>query len=172
MLSALNRALGSGFLKEWRVLPVENVSEYPRRPALQPVTHRLRGLFKGVPVADTEAGLRVLQTHHAPTYYIPPTDVLTSALVPVTHETVCEWKGRAIYYDLVINGRRARKAAWSYPAPTARFEALRDHIAFYATSLDEAFVGHVRVVPQPGDLYGGWVTTNLTGRIKGAMGAM
>lgn len=154
------------------MLPVENVQDYPRPPALEPVPLRLRAVFKGVPVADTDAGLRVLETHHAPTYYFPPADILTSALVPVAHETFCEWKGRAIYYDLVINGRRARKAAWSYPAPTARFDALRNHVAFYATSLDEAYVGQIRVVPQAGDFYGGWVTPNLTGRIKGAMGTM
>ncbi|OAN71182.1 hypothetical protein A8B78_20330 [Jannaschia sp. EhC01] len=154
------------------MLAVENVSTYPRPPALEPVAQRLRAVFKGVPIADTEAGLRVLETHHAPTYYFPLGDVLASALVPVAHETFCEWKGRAVYYDLVINGRRARKAAWSYPAPTARFEALRDHIAFYATALDAAYVGQMRVVPQPGDFYGGWVTPNLTGRIKGAMGTM
>ncbi|GAB5448058.1 MAG: DUF427 domain-containing protein [Gymnodinialimonas sp.] len=159
-------------MEEETVLAVESVQDYPRPPALEPVAQRLRAVFKGVPVADSEAGLRVLETHHAPTYYIPPADVLGSALVPVAHETFCEWKGRAVYYDLVINGRRARKAAWSYPAPTARFEALRDYVAFYATSLDEAFVGSVRVVPQPGDFYGGWVTPNLTGRIKGAMGTL
>jgi hypothetical protein len=36
--------------------------------------------------------------------------------------------------------------------------------------MDEAWVGDVRVLPQPGDFYGGWVTPNLTGRIKGAPG--
>jgi hypothetical protein len=92
--------------------------------------------------------------------------------VASARETFCEWKGRAIYWDIVLNGRRVRDAAWSYPAPTARFAALKDHLAFYATSVDEAWVGDIRVVPQPGDFYGGWVTPNLTGRIKGAVGTM
>jgi uncharacterized protein (DUF427 family) len=154
------------------MLPVEDVQAYPRPPALAPVSHRVRALFAGLPVADSEVALRVLETHHAPTYYIPPGDVVMSALVPSTRETFCEWKGRAVYYDLVVNGRRSANAAWSYPAPTARFDALRDHLAFYATSLDEAFVGPIKVQPQPGDFYGGWVTPNLTGRIKGAVGTM
>lgn len=154
------------------MLPVENVQDFPRPPVLEPVPQRLRAVFKGVPVADTEAGLRVVETHYAPTYYLPPADILMSALVPTTHETFCEWKGRAVYFDLVINGRRARNAAWCYPAPTARFEALRDYVAFFATALDAAYVGQVRVVPQPGAVYGGWVTPNLIGRIKGAMGQL
>ncbi|MEJ6393787.1 DUF427 domain-containing protein [Gymnodinialimonas sp. 2305UL16-5] len=154
------------------MLPVEHVQDYPRPPALEPVAQPLRASFGGVPIVETEAALRVLETHHAPSYYIPPADVLMSALVPTQHQTFCEWKGRAIYFDLVVNGKRARNAAWSYPAPTARFEALKDHLAFYATALDDAYVGAIKVVPQPGDFYGGWVTPNLTGRIKGAAGTL
>jgi len=154
------------------VLAVECVQDFPRPPALQHVPQRLRAIFAGIPVADTEAGLRVLETDHAPAYYIPPADILTSALVLTSRETFCDWKGRAIYYDLVVNGRRARNAAWSFPAPTPRFEALRDHLAFFATSLDSACVGDLRVGTRPGDIYGGWVTPNLTGRIKGAVGML
>jgi hypothetical protein len=57
-------------------------------------------------------------------------------------------------------------------APVARYEALKDHLSFYASSVDAAYVGDIRVTPQPGDFYGGWVTPNLTGRIKGAAGTM
>jgi len=156
------------------VLPVENVQDYPRPPRLEPVAQALRVDFAGVPVAQADPGTawRVLETHHAPTYYLPPASVLSSALVPSSRETFCEWKGRAVYFDLVVNGRRSRNAAWAYPAPTARFEAIRDHLAFYATSVDGAWVGDIKVVPQPGDFYGGWVTPNLTGRIKGAAGTL
>ena len=156
------------------LLPVENVQDYPRPPRLERVAQPLRVVFAGVPVAEAEAGQawRVLETHHAPTYYLPPHTVLGAALVPVARETFCEWKGRAVYFDLVLNGRRSRNAAWSYPAPTHRFEAIKDHLAFYATSVDAAYVGDIKVMPQPGDFYGGWVTPNLTGRIKGAMGTL
>ncbi|QXT40571.1 DUF427 domain-containing protein [Gymnodinialimonas ceratoperidinii] len=152
------------------MLPVENVSDYPSPPEVQSVPHRLTARFKGVPIADTDAGQRLIETGRAPTYFFPPADIVMSALVSIAHETTCPVKGRAIYYDLVINGRRARAAAWSFPAPTARYEALRNHIAFFATALDAAHVGELKVIPQPGDLHGGWVTPNLTGRIKGVLG--
>lgn len=156
------------------VLPLENVQDYPRPPRLERVEMPLKVVFAGVPIAETEPGSawRVLETHHAPTYYLSPAAVLSAALVPSARETFCEWKGRAAYFDLVLNGRRARNAAWAYPAPTARFEALKDCVAFYATSLDAAWVGDIRVQPQPGDFYGGWVTPNLTGRIKGVAGTL
>lgn len=156
------------------VLPVENVQDYPRPPALERVAEPLRIVFAGIPVAQAEPGTawRVLETHHAPTFYLPPSSVLASALVPVSRETFCEWKGRAVYFDLVVNGRRARNAAWAYPAPTARFDPIKDHLAFYATSVDGAWVGDMKVQPQPGDFYGGWVTPNLTGKIKGSAGTL
>ncbi|WP_439136650.1 DUF427 domain-containing protein [Roseicyclus sp.] len=154
------------------VLPVENVQDYPRPPRLERVHQPLRVIFAGVEIANADAGTawRVLETHHAPTYYLPPDAVLSAVLVASQRETWCEWKGRAAYVDLVLNGRRARNAGWFYPAPTAQFEAIRDHIALYATSVDAAYVGEIRVLPQPGDFYGGWVTPNLIGKIKGAVG--
>jgi uncharacterized protein (DUF427 family) len=95
----------------------------------------------GVTIADTTRGYRILETHHAPSYYIPPEDVLMAALVPTSRETFCEWKGRAAYFDIVLDGRRSRNAAWAYPAPVARYAALKDHLSFYASSVDAAYVG-------------------------------
>lgn len=155
-------------------LPVEHVQDYPRPPAIKPVAQAIRVIFAGLPVAQADAGMawRILETHHAPSYYLDPEAILPGVLVPSARETFCEWKGRARYFDLVVDGRRSRNAAWSYPDPSDRFAALRDHVAFYATSVDEAWVGNTRVTPQPGDFYGGWVTPNLTGRIKGAVGTL
>jgi uncharacterized protein (DUF427 family) len=153
-------------------LPVENVQDYPRPPALEPVAERLRVVFGGVTIADTMRALRILETHHAPTYYLPPEDILMAALVPTSRETFCEWKGRSAYFDIVLDTRRSRNAAWAYPAPVPRYAELKDHVSFYAGSVDEAWVGDMRVQPQPGDFYGGWVTPNLTGRIKGAAGTL
>jgi len=153
-------------------LAVENVEDYPRPPKLEPVSDTLRVVFGGVTVAETAHALRILETHHAPTYYIPPEDVVMSALVPRARESFCEWKGSAAYFDLVLDTRRSRNAAWTYPAPVARYQALKDHVSFYAGSVDAAYVGELKVQPQAGDFYGGWVTPNLRGRIKGAAGTL
>ena len=62
------------------------------------------------------------------------------------------------------------RAACAYPDPTPGFADLTDHVAFYPGAMDACFVGEERVIPQPGDFYGGWVTGNLQGHIKGAAG--
>lgn len=147
----------------------ENVQYYPRPPSLEPVPQRITIRLGGVLVAKTARALRVLETHHAPTYYLPPED-LHAALRPVQGNSFCEWKGVARYFDVIAEDKTALRAAWAYDRPTARFGALAGHVAFYAGLMDEAWVGNLRVIPQPGDFYGGWVTSNLDGQIKGAPG--
>ncbi len=150
-------------------LPRENVQSYPRPPALEPVPHRITVRLGGVLVADTTCALRVLETHHAPTYYLPAQDIQAN-LRPVQGSSFCEWKGVARYFDVLSGDKIAPRAAWAYDRPTADFAGLAGHMAFYAGLMDEAWVGDLRVIPQPGDFYGGWVTPNLYGQIKGAPG--
>ena len=75
-------------------IPRENVQSYPRPPALEPVPHRITIRFGGLLVADTTRALRVLETHHAPSYYVPPDDI-QAALRTAEGSSFCEWKGVA-----------------------------------------------------------------------------
>jgi len=150
-------------------LPRENVQSYPRPPAVQPVAQRIIVRLGGALVAETTRALRVLETHHAPTYYLPRADV-HARLRPVQGSSFCEWKGVARYFDVQAGSVTAARAAWAYDHPTAGFAALAGHVALYAGLMDEVLVGDLRVVAQPGDFYGGWVTPNLDGQIKGAPG--
>jgi uncharacterized protein (DUF427 family) len=151
------------------VRPRENVQSYPRPPALEPVPQGIRVLLGGVLVAATSRALRALETHHAPTYYLPCEDI-HATLRPAQGTSFCEWKGVTRYFDVISGSKTALRAAWAYDRPTARFAALAGYVAFYAGLMDEAWVGDLRVIPQPGDFYGGWVTPNLDGQIKGAPG--
>lgn len=147
----------------------ENVQSYPRPPALEPVPQVITIRLGGVLVAQTSRALRVLETHHAPSYYLPPEDILAT-LRPAAGSSHCEWKGMARYLDVIAGAKTASSAAWVYDTPTVGFAALAGHVAFYAGLMEAAWVGDLRVIPQPGNFYGGWVTPNLEGRIKGAPG--
>ena len=111
----------------------------------------------------------MLETHHAPTYYIPR-DAVEAEVARAPGTSMCEWKGAARYWSLTAGGVTESRCAWDYPTPTARFAALAGHLAIYAHAMDECRVGGEVVRPQPGSFYGGWVTDNLRGRIKGAPG--
>jgi uncharacterized protein (DUF427 family) len=147
----------------------ENVQSYPRPPALEPVPQQITIRLGAALVAQTTGALRALETHHAPSYYLPSEDS-QAILRPVQGSSYCEWKGVARYFDVIAGGKTASRAAWCCDSPTARFVALAGYVAFYAGLMDEAWVGDLRVIPQPGDFYGGWVTPNLEGQIKGAPG--
>jgi uncharacterized protein (DUF427 family) len=152
----------------------ESVWDYPRPPRIEPVPERLRVVVDGETIADTTHGFRVLETAGAPVYYIPRADIRMDRLTPSGRRTVCEWKGEATYDSYVgpaPDRRFIGDIAWSYETPRPGFEAIADHLAFYAGKVDEAWVGEERATPQPGGFYGGWVTSRIVGPIKGEPGS-
>ena len=151
---------------------MEYVWDYPRPPALKPVAARVQIVFGGVTIASTDAAWRVLETSHPPVYYLPRASFSGCTLEPASGGSFCEWKGYAVYWSIVAGGRRALRAAWSYPNPVPQYAALSDHLAVYAGMMEQCFVGDEAVTPQPGGFYGGWVTRDLIGPFKGAPGSM
>jgi uncharacterized protein (DUF427 family) len=149
----------------------ESVWDYPRPPRIEPVPERVRVIVDGVTIVDSRRALRVLETSHPPVYYVPRADVTPGSIVPASGASFCEWKGAASYWAIEVGGRRIDQAAWSYEHPTAAFEPLRGHLAFYALLVDEAWVGDERATAQPGGFYGGWVTSRIVGPIKGEAGS-
>lgn len=150
----------------------ESVWDYPRPPALVACTERIRVVHRGHTVADTTQALRVLETSHPPTYYLPRADVDQRLLVPSANRSLCEWKGKASYWSLSIDGVVDADVAWSYERPTGPFVAITGHLAFYAQAVDECWVGDERVTPSPGNFYGGWITSRVVGPFKGAPGTL
>jgi len=148
----------------------ESVWEYPRPPRLERCLRRVRVVFAGVTVAQSERAFRVLETSHPPSYYIPPEDVRIDLLEPRPEKTVCEWKGGASYWSLHVGERVAASCAWSYADPPPPYEALRGCLAFYPGRVDACFVDHERVRAQEGGFYGGWITSDLVGPFKGGPG--
>ena len=152
--------------------PFESVWDFPRPPRLELVEWRIRVVHAGAVIVDAPRAVRVLETSQAPAYYIAFEHIAGEHLRASDHRTACEWKGIANYADVVVGDAVARRAAWSYPEPTPGFEPIVGHWAFYAQTLDECWVDDERVLPNDGNFYGGWVTGNVTGPIKGAPGTL
>lgn len=127
---------------------------------------------RGTIVADTSASVRTLETSHPPSYYIPPDAIAPNVLRRGSGSSFCEWKGSALYWDVVIGDLVLPRVGWSYPDPSRAFAMLRDHVAFYAGPFDRCSVDGETVVPQAGGFYGGWITADLAGPFKGAPGSM
>ncbi len=149
----------------------ESVWDYPRPPRVESVPERLRVIVDGEVLAETTAGFRVLETAGAPVYYFPEPDVRLDRLVASRHTSWCEWKGGASYVTYEHGGRRIDNIGWRYATPSPGYEQIAGAIAFYAGRVDEAWVGDERATPQPGNFYGGWVTSRIVGPFKGGPGS-
>jgi len=151
---------------------IESVWDYPRPPAVSPSTELVEIRLAGQVVARTAQPLRVLETSHPPTYYLPAAAFAPGVLVPAAGTTWCEFKGEASYFDLVVGDRVARRAAWHYPTPSQGYDALAGHVAVMPGLVDSCWVDGELVEPQEGSFYGGWITSRVTGPFKGAPGTL
>ena len=149
----------------------ESVWDYPRPPRLESCDKRIRIVFNDVVIADTKAAYRVLETSHPPTYYIPPDDVLKECYFRDNGSSLCEWKGQATYYTIVVDSKRAVRVAWAYHNPMGEFRPIQNHFAVYAHAMDACYCDGELVVPQPGHFYGGWITKDIVGPFKGEPGS-
>lgn len=149
----------------------ESVWEHPRPPAVVPSSRLVVVVLGGVEVCRTSRALRVLETSHPATWYLPEQDWLSGSLEPAAGTSVCEWKGLAGYLTVVGGGVRAERAAWTYPDPAPAYSALRGTVAVYPAAVDACTVDGERVRPQEGGFYGGWVTDDQVGPFKGVPGS-
>ena len=148
----------------------ESVWDYPRPPRVEPSSDEVVVAFRGITLARSGRTQRVLETSQPPAYYVPRDDINMDLLRPSRTRSYCEWKGEAAYFDLEMDGETRKQVGWTYPNPTTGFEAITDHIAFYAQALDCTLDGEP-VMANEGTFYGGWITSKVVGPFKGGAGS-
>jgi len=92
---------------------------------------RLRVLFAGTVIAETDRALALTEGSRAPVLYIPRADAAMDLLRPSPLRTTCPWKGEASYFTIEAGGRSAKDAIWSYETPLPAAAAIAGHLAFY-----------------------------------------
>ncbi|KAL7417857.1 hypothetical protein BDY24DRAFT_373124 [Mrakia frigida] len=169
---------------------MENVWDYPRPPALQKSPRTLQVVWihpqgEEVEIAKTNEAYRVLETSHPPTYYLPPSSLSSKVTLELeSKSSFCEWKGRASYHTLRVPSSSSssppifiKSRIWSYASPTASFAPIASYLSFYASDGGDGRNGKwvcrvdgEDVIPQEGDFYGGWKTSDISGGKKGMKG--
>ncbi len=144
----------------------ESVWDYPRPPAIVPCKGHVTVYAGDQLIAETHSAVRVLETAGAPTVYIPPEDTNAALLEYGDLSSICEWKGVA----QTITAAGIADAGWRYAQMFADFSSLYLWPSFYPGKLKCSIDGEI-VQPQPGGYYGGWVTSNIRGPIKGVPGS-
>lgn len=144
----------------------ESVWDYPRPPALDPVSRNVQVVGNDGPIASSRRALRVLETSHPPSYYLPPGSIDESKLVALDAQSHCEWKGTATYF---AEPGTERPVAWMYAAPYPEFKEWTGWMSFYPDRVRCEVDGH-HVQAQTGGFYGGWITPDVVGPFKGDPG--
>ena len=148
----------------------ESVWDYPRPPKCEESDKQIKVIFNKEILVETTQSKRILETSHPPVYYIPREEIQMDFLIPSKRVSYCEWKGEASYYSIKIGNRFAESAAWTYNDPKSGFLEVKNYIAFYVSQMDACYVNDELVVAQPGDFYGGWITSDIVGPFKGGVG--
>jgi uncharacterized protein (DUF427 family) len=111
------------------------------RVDLLPEKRRVKVVFGGETVADSNDALRVEESDHGPVHYLPEKDVRLDLMRATEHHTRCPYKGEASYWTIEVPAesggvRRSENAVWAYPAPYDEVSGLAGYYAFYTSRVD------------------------------------
>lgn len=122
------------------------------RVSIEPSGERIRVVFNGETVADSENALVMHETRLPSVYYFPMGDVRTEFLIRNDLHTHCPFKGNASYWSLKVGDRTAENAVWAYEDPYDEASGMDDYVAFEWSAMDAWFVGdEVADAPQRSD---------------------
>jgi len=84
-----------------------------------------KATWNGEVIAQTDSAVLVEGN-----LYFPPKSVKKEYLRDSNLKYHCPWKGEAGYYDIVVNGKVNKDAAWYYYETSKIAKAIKNYIAF------------------------------------------
>ena len=102
-----------------------------------PTAARVVVRLAGRVIADSADALTLQEADYPAVQYIPRKDVDMTLLARTDHATCCPYKGDCGYFSIPLGGERSVNAVWTYEAPYEAVAAIRDHLAFYPSRVDE-----------------------------------
>jgi uncharacterized protein (DUF427 family) len=86
----------------------------------------MKATWNNVDIAESDNTVVVEGNH-----YFPPDSINKDYFQVSSTHTTCPWKGEASYYNVVVNGRVNKDAAWYYPEPKDAAAEIKNHVAFW-----------------------------------------
>jgi uncharacterized protein (DUF427 family) len=87
----------------------------------------MKAVWRDAVIAESDATVVVEGNHYFPKESVNAEYIKESSAPP----TSCAWKGRAHYYDIVVNGATNVGAAWCYAEPKPEAAQIKDRVAFW-----------------------------------------
>jgi uncharacterized protein (DUF427 family) len=114
---------------------------------------RVRVMFNGETVADSQQVKLMHEAGLLPVYYFPQEDVRMDLLEESDHTTYCPFKGEATYCSVRVGDSVAENAVWGYPEPIDSCPPIASHLAFYWHKMDHWYEEDEEVFVHPRDPY-------------------
>ena len=86
----------------------------------------MKAVWNGAVVAESDKTIMVEGNH-----YFPPDSINPDYFVDSSMHTTCPWKGRASYYDIVVDGQKNPGGAWYYPNASEAAKQIEGYVAFW-----------------------------------------
>lgn len=86
----------------------------------------MKAIWNNKTIAESDQVIDLLGT-----IYFPESSVRKEYFKATDTTTVCGWKGTASYYNLVVDGKENKDAAWYYPDPMEKAKEIKGYIAFW-----------------------------------------
>ncbi len=86
----------------------------------------MKAIWNGQLIAESSSTINIEGNQ-----YFPAESVNKEFLSNSETHTVCHWKGTASYYDIVVDGKINKDAAWYYPETSKLAERIKGYVAFW-----------------------------------------
>ena len=103
---------------------------------IKPAKTYWRAMYGDHVIADSGDVLILKEADYPPVVYFPRADVSMEYLARTDHKTHCPYKGEASYYTILMDGRFAENAVWTYEEPYPAMDAIRGRLAFYPDKVE------------------------------------
>ena len=86
----------------------------------------MKAVWGGKTIAESDQTIVVEGNH-----YFPLESVNRKYLKASDTTSICHWKGKANYYDLVVEGKTNKDAVWYYAQPSEAGSMVKNRVAFW-----------------------------------------
>ena len=87
----------------------------------------------GAVLGESQNAVELSEGDYPPVIYFPREDLAMAMFEKTEKSSFCPHKGNASYYTLEGKSGPLVNAAWSYEAPKDGMEAIKGHLAFFAS---------------------------------------
>lgn len=86
----------------------------------------MKAIWNGTVIAESDKTINIEGNQ-----YFPSDSVKREYFADSNTQTVCPWKGTASYFDVVVDGKTNKDAAWFYPETSELASNIRNYVAFW-----------------------------------------